>query len=143
MHLPDLIPNVIIDNEYTFKNIFFKFNLKELIDEKYLQVYNIKDGDLLETISYKVYGDTRYFWTIMIVNNITDPIFDIAIPDDAIQRMARDKASLSGVIDYTLYSQIYDELSEENDLKREIKIIKPDYLGSFLTEISRVAEENI
>lgn len=140
MNFTDLIPNVTIDNKYVFQNIFFKPNLNTDLDDKYLQIYKISDGELIEHISYNVYGDTRYTWVIMVVNNFTDPIFDLALPDDAIMRRAQDEATIGGTIDYEKYSILYDKLSEENDNKRNIKVIKNEYLGSFITEVIRVVE---
>jgi len=138
MKLQDLIPNVVYDNDqYEFKNVFYKYRLATDIDDKYLQVYSISDGESLEKISYELYNDTVYFWTIIIINNIFDPIFDLPLPEDAIQATARDKSTIDGVLDLNLYSTNYDDLTTENDNKREVKVVKPEYLSQFLTEMVR------
>lgn len=141
MKLQEIIPNVIYDNgEYKFKNIFYKYVLTEPIEDKYLSVYRLSDDETLEDVSYEMYGDPIYFWTIIIINNLSDPIFDIAISEDAIQRMARYKSTVDGELDMDLYIQNYDELSTENDTKRELKVIKTEYLNKFLTEVIRSTE---
>jgi hypothetical protein len=144
MKIQDLIPNVEYGSgQYTFKNIFYKYNLNTPIDEKYLKVYSMADGETLEGISYALYDDTIYFWTIMIVNGIFDPIFDLPLPEEAIQQIAREKSTINGILNISLYSTNYDILTDENDVKRNIKVIKPGYLGQFLTEIIRQSVNNI
>ena len=141
MKLTALIPNVEYDNgQYMFKNIFHKFILTEPIQEKYLQVYSISDGESLEDISYAVYGDPVYFWTIMIVNNLLDPIFDLPLAESAIQEMARDLSYVDGELDMNSYVSNYDILVSQNDQKRQINVIKREYLNKFLTEMIRSSE---
>ena len=135
MNLNEIIPTVTIDNVYIFRNIFFKYFLNVEIEEKFLQIYRLSDGETLEDVSYQLYNDTVFFWVFMIINNFTDPLFDVAIPDSAIQRQARDMSIVDGVLDEGLYFTTYDELSEANDLKRNIKVIKPEFLNKFLTQL--------
>lgn len=143
MNISEIITNVIYDNgNYKFKNLFFKYSLQNDIEEKYLQVYRLSDGETLENVSYELYGDTSYFWTIMIINEFNDPIFDIAISEDAIQEMARDLSYIDGSIDVATYFATYEELTEQNDNKREIKVIKTEYLNKFLTQLIREFESN-
>lgn len=141
MNITEITPNVIYDNGlYKFKNIFFEYVLTEEIEDKYLQVYSISDGETLENISHVLYGDTSYFWIFMILNDITDPIFDIAVPDSAIQRRAKDESYVDGVLDQSLYFSKYEELATENDTKRKIKVIKNGYLNKLLTELIKQFE---
>ena len=143
MKLHELTPEVIFDNKYKMNNIFFKYNLNTVIEERYLMVYQIQDGQMLENISYEIYGDTEYFWILMIINNLNDPIFDIALPDDAIQRTAIERSrNNDGSINHALYSTNYDQLSQENDAKRNIKVIKPEYLNEFLTKIIKLSNNS-
>lgn len=138
MKIQELIPSVLYDNDqYKFLNIFYKYNLKTDIGDKYLQVYKIIDGQTLEDISYIMYDDPIYYWTIIIINNIHDPIFDLPLPEDSIQEVARDMSLVNNVLDLGLYSTNYDTLSAENDAKRNIKVIKPAYLSQFLTNMIR------
>lgn len=138
MKIQDLVPDVTYDNgQYKFKNIFYKYNLATDIDEQYLQVYKISDGETLEDISNELYNDPVYFWTIIIVNNFQDPIFDLPLPEEAIQEIGQDMSTTNGVLDPAEYATNYDTLTEENDAKRDIKVIKPDYLSAFLTEMVR------
>lgn len=138
MKIQDIIPDVEYDGgQYKFKNVFYKYNLATDIEDKYLQVYQITDGQALEDISYELYDDPVYFWTIIIINNILDPIFDLPLPEESIQEIARDQSTTNGVLDIAEYSTNYDTMTAENDAKRNIKVIKPDYLSAFLTEMIR------
>lgn len=38
--------------------------------------YRITDGETLETVSLKAYGDARWYWVIALYNNILDPYED-------------------------------------------------------------------
>jgi len=144
MDITEIIPDVEYDSgAYKFKNIFFKYFLDTEIEDKYLQVYRLSDGETLEDVSYNLYGDTSYFWTILIVNGFNDPIFDIALSENAIQATAKDISMVDGVLDEGLYFTNYDFLTEQNDSKRSIKVIKNDYLNKFLTQLIRQYEANI
>ena len=138
MKITEIIPDVEYGNgQYKFKNLFYKYHLATAIEEKYLQVYKITDGETLEDISNELYGDPEHFWTIIIVNDMLDPIFDLPLPEESIQEIARDMSEVDGVVDDTLYATNYDTLTEENDQKRNIKVIRPAFLSSFLTEMIR------
>jgi hypothetical protein len=54
------------------KDIFrrIKLNPEILKNEQYFQYYIIKSGERPEQISFNFYGDTKYFWTIMMANDI-------------------------------------------------------------------------
>ena len=64
----DGIPHLITDITTAYQlitnkseNIFF------------YQKYFIADGETPETISHKIYNDSVYYWTILMVNNIINP----------------------------------------------------------------------
>jgi hypothetical protein len=139
MKIQEIIPNITYaGGEYRFLNIFHKYNLATPIEDRYLQVYSMSDGESLEDVSFEMYGDTQYFWTIIIVNDFNDPIFDLALPEDTIQEIARDLATdVDGNLDLSEYSTQYDLLTDQNDAKKSIKVIKNEYLSSFLTQIIR------
>ena len=43
--------------------------------------YVVTDSDLmrLDLVAYRVYGDPRYWWIIALVNNIFNPLRDLAV----------------------------------------------------------------
>ena len=41
-----------------------------------LDKYDVAEGEKLEDIAYKIYGDTDYFWVVTLVNNIVNRYYD-------------------------------------------------------------------
>lgn len=109
--------------------------------------YTAKDGETPEIISHKAYKSTQYHWVIMLINEKFDAWNDFPQPDIVIQRMAVDKySSLTAVHHWedSNGNQV-DELSggipitnieyerQQNELKRTIKILKPELLTEFVS----------
>ena len=59
-------------------NIFRRVAFTELLlqNASSFYPYQIKESDTPESIAHKYYGDSRYFWLVTLVNNITDPVLD-------------------------------------------------------------------
>lgn len=82
--------NNIIVNDIAIKNIFKKF----VINEKYLGLtyifkeHSITDGETPETLSYNYYGDKKYFWIILLSNNIQDYFYDWPLKDTELRNYA-------------------------------------------------------
>lgn len=38
--------------------------------------YSLLDGEQAEDVCYKLYGDTRFWWILLTINNIVDPYHD-------------------------------------------------------------------
>ena len=57
-------------NIYTLKNlsVFADFKSKFLSDYTAYNYYSINDGERPDLVSYKLYGDTKYYWTFMLLN---------------------------------------------------------------------------
>ena len=136
-----LIPEITYDN-IKVRNLFHRYYLTQDIDDKYLSSYTINDGDTLESISYEFYGSTDYWWIIAVINNINDVIYDMPIPHFVLQDIAKEQATVDGTLDLELFSSIFDELEQENNLKRTIKIIKQDYLNFVLSDIIKKFNES-
>lgn len=131
-----ILPTVQIDND-TFRNIFQKIFVESVNDDQLIK-FRLADGIRMEMVAHEVYRDVDYWWVIAIINDIKDIIFDWPLDDEAIQAMAREKATINDVLNTTLFLQYYDELQLENDKKREIKIIKPSELGVIIKEVMRI-----
>jgi hypothetical protein len=67
-----LISDPLTNSPVFVKDIFrrIKLNPEILKNEQYFQYYIIKSGERPEQISFNFYGDTKYFWTIMMANDI-------------------------------------------------------------------------
>ena len=119
-----------------------------------IEEYDIKDGETPEIVSHKFYGVSDYHWIILILNDILDPRFDWPLSDQQIFSYTIAKygetkigavhhytisASNTIVVDLDQYPNAYpvSNLAYEtglNDAKRTIKILRPEYLQSFISE---------
>jgi hypothetical protein len=141
MDLFELIPIIEYGGTHEVRNIFYKYYLKTEIDEKFLFSYRVSQNESLESIAYDQYTDTSLWWILAIINDIRDPLFELPVSESVIQAGARDQATIDGVLDVELYAEIYDQLDEENDNKRVIKVVKPEFMSAVLAEIIKDAEE--
>ena len=129
-----LLPKINYE-EYKIRNLFYKFYFLIDIPNKYLYQYIIKDNENLESISFDIYNDSAYWWLLAIINDIRDIIFDLPLDVITLQKIATSESSPEGVLDLNLFSIAYDILEIENDLKRNIKILKPEFLNTVIGNI--------
>jgi len=53
--------------------------------------YDVQEGESPETIAYKLYGDTDYFWVITLTNNIVNRYYDWPLDEYVFQQYVADK----------------------------------------------------
>lgn len=140
----------------------------DIILSKYAHYdYVIKDGERPDHVAYKHYGNSKYYWIILVTNNIRDIWREWPLTRDELDAYAIDKyGSLSTanscvhhyittdgvVIDETTANSIqsteYESIScyqyEDmiNESKRFIKIIQPRFITQFAGEIETVFEDS-
>jgi hypothetical protein len=75
-------------NALSVTNIFarFKFNSQVLNNAYAMYKYQIVSGDTPEIVAYKQYGDPTYHWVICLTNNLLDPVFDLPLSQDELER---------------------------------------------------------
>lgn len=56
-----------------------------------IEHYTILDGEWAEDVAYKLYGDPKLYWTILIVNNILDPYNDWFLPSEVLEESTKEK----------------------------------------------------
>jgi hypothetical protein len=130
--------------------------------------YDVSSGETPEEVSYKVYGSTDYFYVILLVNEITDRYYGWPLSDQAFEEYVKNKYANPGAIHHYEKVQSsgpltgsgpedYDHLIEVNstdpdaesvsnyeyerrlqDQKRQIKILDPAFLQSFLNEFKKL-----
>lgn len=133
-----LLPKITYDNEmYEIRNLNWKYYFPNDVSSEYLSTYRMSDGENLESVSADLYTDSSLWWLLAMLNDITDIIFDIPLDEDALQAIARDLATTGSVLDETEYLVQYDLLMDDNDEKRVIRIVKPEFIQKILTEIVR------
>lgn len=128
------IEYVINNKKYIIKNIFnidkiYK-NIKKFDNPKYYFFYTISDGEKWESIAYKVYNDINSFWILILLNGIEDVYYDFILTYEELVKatLFKDEQNMSS-------QSSFDEAMDINDTKRQIKVLKPEYLQEFINSI--------
>lgn len=122
------IRNVALDNALTFYK------------------YQVTDGETVEIISQKVYEDPRYHWIICMCNNIIDPLFELPLSSQALEKKIITKygystieQSMSAVHHYELkVDSLYtsaDGFSTESSESREVSLEQYDFASNTVSTI--------
>jgi len=162
-----------IDNTKNFKlvtDILRRVKVREAIRDNAVlfDKYDVDSGDSPETVAYKIYGSVRYYYVILLLNDIKDRYYDWPLSYQAFESYVKDKyANPSGIHHYEITQSSgtstsngpddYDYLIEVNstqpgavavtnyeyeqrlqDKKRQIKLLKPGFLKAFETEFEKL-----
>ena len=65
-------------NNHLMRNIILKSQIVQEVFERFevFYPYIIEDGERPDTISYDYYGDSDYWWVILMANKIVDPYYE-------------------------------------------------------------------
>jgi len=150
-------PNITLQGE-TLQNITYRPFIEDYIKTRanIFDLYIVKDGEKIEDVAWKFYGDPEYHWVIMLFNDIIDPFYDWVLFDNEFLQFLDNKYPgtgnakdapdgthhwLLGGVEYS--SPIADAVSisnrqyeaDLNEKKRKIKMIRKDYLTDIETEL--------
>ena len=130
--------------------------------------YDVGEGETPETVAFKVYGDTDYFWVVCLMNNIVNRYYDWPLDEYVFQQYVKDKYDNSegihhyeklqlsgkqtgdGPSDYSHFiecnstdagAQAVSNIQYERrlqDQKRQINILSPGYLKVFENEFNKL-----
>ena len=130
--------------------------------------YDVTPGDTPESISYKHFGSTDYFWVICLMNDITDRFYDWPLSDQAFEEYVKEKyanpqaihhyekTQSSGVTtgngpgDFSHKIEVNSTTvgaqsvtnrqfeEREQDKLRNIKLLDPKFLPLFIEEFERL-----
>ena len=118
---------------------------------------------LPEMVAYDVYGKTAYHWVVLLFNQITNPYYDWPLKRQDFFRFVTSKYSnpnavhhyevpqrsgntnvkikvesdVAGAVGVTNFE--YEEALQQK--KREIRILKPEYLGQFTSEFKTLIDQ--
>jgi hypothetical protein len=53
----------------------------------------VGEGESPETVAFKMYGDTNYFWVVCLMNNIVNRFYDWPLDEYVFQQYVADKYS--------------------------------------------------
>lgn len=117
--------------------------------------YDMREGETPEIVAEKVYGDSRYHWVIMLVNERFDYVKDFPLSYKTLLKYVEDTYGAGNeydthhyenqngfVVDYD-YPAAYPVSNLEyeervNESKRRIKIISPDLLANILKQFKDI-----
>lgn len=71
-------PLVQYNSQQIVTNIFFRIKILDAIKNNVYSYtpYRIKDGERIDTVAEKIYGDSYLHWLIVLANDFTDPLHD-------------------------------------------------------------------
>ena len=132
--------------------------------------YNVKEGETPEIIASKLYGNPELHWVILLLNDITDryhqwpmttPQFLDFINDkyddpDGIPHNEKPQDSGDTKIKIEVFNEVDEDAytgltpitnreyeENEQDKKRQIKLLDDRYLGAFMTEFKELMKESV
>lgn len=133
--------------------------------------YDVKSGDTPESVAYKIYGDAKYHWIILLMNDITDRYYGWPLSDADFEKYVNDKYSNPGAVhhyevtqssgattsngptDYSHKIEVnsdatgaeavsnYEYERRIQDEKRSIKLLDPAYLPTFEQEFNKLVRK--
>ena len=151
-------------------DIFRRIKVREKIKDNIslLDKYDVGEGETPETVAFKVYGDTNYFWIICLMNNVVNRFYDWPLDEFVFQQYVADKYSNpegihhyeitqssgkqtgEGPADYshklevnsdTVGAESVSNIEYERrlqDQKRQIKILPKSYISVFENEFDNL-----
>ena len=167
----------------TMTDVFrhYKGYFDRVITDFTLQSYYIQGAPRPEYLSYELYGNTQYYWVLLMCNNVYDPFhgwiqsqqatFDSADQayaniggEQVLYHIDSDRNKYYNLVEYPVGSgnwydkgdanhyypqytgalvpvDIYEDFSERNEALRQIKIISPDDIESFISALIREMEK--
>ena len=101
------------------QNILTSIHPKRVELDHHLLYLNhiVQDGERAELVSYKYYGDAKYYWTLYVINNVINPYHDWPMSqielDEYVKRKYKEPMAIKHFIDLRT-NQILDEVDELN-----------------------------
>ena len=122
--------------------------------------YTINDGERPDTVAHKYYGDSKYAWVILAANNYIDPLFEWPLNAEELNSYIKseygsiEKAKsevrfyfkkinnrnfmVDGLNGFDSTQDSYQFEVEENEKRREIKILDRDYIPQLEAELKDI-----
>lgn len=129
--------NLIYPNEqdtvYNIRNLFNLMNLNRNIIsniEQYFDNYIIVNDERPDIIAYKLYEDVNLWWLNLYINNIS--YFDFPLSDKSLYQLANELYYNEYKYSLEKYVEI---LTQQNEKKRNIKVVKPNQINLVLTTL--------
>ena len=147
-------------NYITIQDIMTRIKVRDYIknNASFFAKYSVPDGDTPEIVAYNIYGDSTYHWILLLFNQIINTYYDWPLSRKNFQKYISNKYSNPDAVHHYEVSQssggewvmikvesdvagavAVTNLEYESaiqDVKREIRILQPRFLGRFTEEFS-------
>ena len=150
----------------TIKDLLLRVKVRDYVknNRSWFAKYIIKHDQTPEMVAFNIYGQAQYHWVVLLFNQITNPYYDRPLKQRDFYTFINNKyANPSAVHHYEISQESgntkvkikvestvagaaevtnleYEEAIQKT--KREIRILKPSYLGQFRTEFETLIENN-
>ena len=157
---------VINGVERLITDITYNIRFSEILIERGVPFYDyvIKDGERPDHVSFVNYGDSRFYWIVLLANDIRDVQREWPMTTESLNRMVIEKyGSIAAAkelplkyfnredeieIDFQTFLNLsqsltrieyaYDYETRINDEKRNIKLIQSRYISQAQTELKEL-----
>jgi len=151
-------------NFTTIQDIMTRIKVRDYIKNNgsLFSKYSVPDGETPEMVAFFLYNDGNYHWILLLFNQITNTYYDWPLSTRNFQRYVSNKYSNPDAAHHYEISQSsggdWVKIKVESDVtgavgvtnleyeaalqdvKREIRILKPEFLGQFKAEFSDLLE---
>lgn len=123
--------------DYYFRIAFIDNYVKN--NSSFFYKYILQHGDTPESVSNKFYGTDKYWYLILLINNIEDPFYDWKLSDYDCMDYAKKFVSetyptLTGTAKQSKIDEIYT-LVAENNANKAILLPKDNIVGVLYNEL--------
>ena len=150
----------------TIKDFLLRVKVRDYVknNRAWFAKYIVEQDETPEMVAFKIYGQAQYHWVVLLFNQITNPYYDWPLKVRDFYAFINDKYTNPTAVHHYEISQEsgdtnikikvestvvgaaevtnleYEEAIQKT--KREIRILKPSYLGQFRTEFETLIENN-
>ena len=112
----------------TIKNLFDKIEIVNTYKKNitFFSSYTILDNEDIFILSNKFYGNTESWWLICLFNNIQNVFNDWPLSEIQLQKISQHLFDTENKYNLKTY---YELLSNRNELKRKILVLRPEYIN--------------
>ena len=149
----------------TIKDLLLRVKVRDYVknNRSWFAKYIVEQDETPDMVAFKVYGRTTYHWIVLLFNQITNPYYGWPLKNRDFYAFINDKYSNpSAVHHYEIPQESGNtniKIKVESDVagavavtnqefedeiqktKREIRILKPEYVGRFRTEFETLIEK--
>jgi len=135
-------------------DVSIRYKINELVRDSVntYELYRLSDGEKPEDVAYRIYGSVSFHWVILLMNDITDPIGEWFRSDQELTQYIELLYGIGNGGDVHHYEDadgyVINEYQDANtvtysntdyeeainDGRREIKVLRPEYLYQLINE---------